>query len=156
MKFWEEFYIYTYSKGAVNFASKGNAHMKTDAQIKFLYPVLSPDGTSKQDGSKKTCYESIHENRSFVFVHVTAYSCKSVVRFTYFFFKSIFTWKSNQVYLQVLLQATKPFPHSQCLIYSVNLRIQSEYSKIRTRDNAVIGHFSHSGHYEKYAYLQAF
>ena len=101
-------------------------------------------------------HESIHENRSFVFVHVTAYSCKSVVRFTYFFFKSIFTWKSNQVYLQDLLQATKLFPHLQCLIYSVNLRIQSEYSKIRTRDNAVFGHFSRSGQYEKYAYLHAF
>ena len=69
--------------------------MKTDAQIKFLYPVLSPDGTPKQDGSKKTCYESIHENTSFVFVHVTAYSCKSVVRFTYFFLRAYS--RENQV-----------------------------------------------------------
>ena len=30
-------------------------------------------------------------------------------------------------------------------IYSVNLRIQSEYRKIRTRKNSVFGHFSRSG-----------
>ena len=30
-------------------------------------------------------------------------------------------------------------------IYEVNLRIQSEYSKIRTRINSVFGHFSRSG-----------
>ena len=30
-------------------------------------------------------------------------------------------------------------------IYSVNLRIKSEYRKIRTRKNSVIGHFSSSG-----------
>ena len=30
-------------------------------------------------------------------------------------------------------------------IYSVNLRIQSEYRKIRTRKNSVFGHFSHNG-----------
>ena len=29
-------------------------------------------------------------------------------------------------------------------IYSVNLRIQSEYRKIRTRNNSVFGHFSRS------------
>ena len=29
-------------------------------------------------------------------------------------------------------------------IYGVNLRIQSEYRKIRTRENSVFGHFSHS------------
>ena len=29
-------------------------------------------------------------------------------------------------------------------IYSVNLRIQSEYSKIQTRKNSVLGHFSSS------------
>ena len=29
-------------------------------------------------------------------------------------------------------------------IYSVNLRIQSEYRKIRTRKNSIFGHFSHS------------
>ena len=29
-------------------------------------------------------------------------------------------------------------------IYSVNLRIQSEYGKIRTRKDSVFGHFSHS------------
>ena len=29
-------------------------------------------------------------------------------------------------------------------IYSVNLPIQSEYRKIRTRNNSVFGHFSHS------------
>ena len=29
-------------------------------------------------------------------------------------------------------------------IYSVNLRIQSEYRKIRTRKNSTFGHFSHS------------
>ena len=29
-------------------------------------------------------------------------------------------------------------------IYGVNLRIQSEYKKIRTRNNFVFGHFSHS------------
>ena len=30
-------------------------------------------------------------------------------------------------------------------IYSSNLRIQSEYGKIRTRKNSVFGHFSQSG-----------
>ena len=30
-------------------------------------------------------------------------------------------------------------------IYGVNLRIQSEYRKIRTKNNSVFGHFSHSG-----------
>ena len=30
-------------------------------------------------------------------------------------------------------------------IYFVNLRIQSECGKIRTRNNSVFGHFSHSG-----------
>ena len=29
-------------------------------------------------------------------------------------------------------------------IYGVNLRMQSEYRNIRTRDNSVFGHFSHS------------
>ena len=29
-------------------------------------------------------------------------------------------------------------------IYSVNIRIQSEYGKIRTKKNSVFGHFSHS------------
>ena len=29
-------------------------------------------------------------------------------------------------------------------IYSINLRIQSEYRKIRTRNNSVFGHFSRS------------
>ena len=29
-------------------------------------------------------------------------------------------------------------------IYRVNLRIQSEYKKIRTRNNSVFGHFSRS------------
>ena len=31
-------------------------------------------------------------------------------------------------------------------IYSVNLRIQFEYGKIRTRKNSVFGHFSHCSH----------
>ena len=31
-------------------------------------------------------------------------------------------------------------------IYSVNLRIQSEYRKIRTRNNSVFGHFSRSAY----------
>ena len=30
-------------------------------------------------------------------------------------------------------------------IYSVNLRIQSEYRKIRTRNNSLFGHFSRTG-----------
>ena len=34
-------------------------------------------------------------------------------------------------------------------IYRVNLRIQSEYRKIRTRNNSVFGHFSHSGGFVK-------
>ena len=33
--------------------------------------------------------------------------------------------------------------------YSVNLRIQSEYRKIRTRKNSVFGHFSRSGYNRK-------
>ena len=35
-------------------------------------------------------------------------------------------------------------------IYSVNLRIQSEYRKIRTRNDSVFGHFSRSGMYSFY------
>ena len=35
-------------------------------------------------------------------------------------------------------------------IYSVNFRIQSEYRKIRTRNNSVFGHFSRSGSYNRY------
>ena len=34
---------------------------------------------------KLRCYESIHENTSFLFVHVSAHSFKSVIFFTYFF-----------------------------------------------------------------------
>ena len=37
-------------------------------------------------------------------------------------------------------------------IYGVNLRIQSEYRKIRTRKNSVFGHFSRSGIFARYAY----
>ena len=35
-------------------------------------------------------------------------------------------------------------------IYKVNLRIQSEYRKIRTRNNSVFGHFSRSGMHPSY------
>ena len=35
-------------------------------------------------------------------------------------------------------------------VYCVNLRIQSENGKMRTRENSVFGHFSHSGSYKKF------
>ena len=37
-----------------------------------------------------------------------------------------------------------PLPGLNTKIYEVNLRIQSEYRKIRTRNNSVFGHFSRS------------
>ena len=36
----------------------------------------------------------------------------------------------------------------------VNLRIQSEYRKIRTRNNSVFGHFSRSEEFQNYLGLQ--
>ena len=36
-------------------------------------------------------------------------------------------------------------------IYGVNLRVQSEYGKIRTRKNSIFGHFSRSDFVHLYA-----
>ena len=41
-------------------------------------------------------------------------------------------------------------------IYSVNLRIQSEYRKIRTRNNSVFEHFSRSDMLSKIANAEIF
>ena len=43
------------------------------------------------------------------------------------------------------LHCVKSVQIRSCLfLYSVNLRIQSEYRKIQTRNNSVFGHFSHN------------
>ena len=39
---------------------------------------------NKREVGKLTCYESIHENSLFLFVHVIAHTCKTVVLFTCF------------------------------------------------------------------------
>ena len=40
-------------------------------------------------------------------------------------------------------------------IYGVSLRIQSEYSKIRTRKNSIFGHFSRSGNLNESIYSKS-
>ena len=40
-------------------------------------------------------------------------------------------------------------------IYRVNIRIQSEYSKIRTRKNSIFGHFSRSGNLNESIYSKS-
>ena len=50
---------------------------------------------------------------------------------------------------QSVLHQTYNFNDKEILFYELNIRMQSEYRKIRTRKNSLFGHFSHSAKKEK-------
>ena len=65
--------------------------------------------------------------------------CVSEVRFTLDTFTA---WKASKY--RVISGSYFPVFRLNTQRYSVSLRIQSEYRKIRTRNNSVFGHFSRS------------
>ena len=60
----------------------------------------------------------------------------------WFIDKVITVWKVSKY--RVISGPCFPVFRLNTVIYFVNCRIQSEYRKIRTRNNSIFGHFSHS------------
>ena len=93
-------------------------------------------------GNKANCLlsvnhyaKTIHSSSTLPFFNIYAYSTTGWKMSKY--------WVISGPYFPVFGLNTE--------IYSVNLRIQSEYRKIRTRNNSAFGHFSRS---DKYTILE--
>ena len=69
---------------------------------------------------------------------------------------SIFHWNLNSITAHNYVKSVQKRSYFWSVFSEVNLRIQSEYRKIRTRTNSVFGHFSRSDSYGKMNLLETY